>query len=928
MIAQTEAIELVSPPEKLDFAGFSENFRKECVEGSGIDPELYDEAIEIVADIEQADGGEPYYAIHEALGWRQDRIVRFGHQCRPTNYAALFRNEGGRVWQAKLASPLSDEKGKPRKYESPTWEIAGGARAYFPPIPDSIREKISRRWGVPVPFDCNFWEWVARFPLIPICLTEGGKKALSLLSEGVVAIALYGVNAGLQSKNKEGLAIEPTLIPDLHHLFFGANRQVSLGFDQDSKKETRDKVNAAIRKLGGCLENKYGATTRILRWDPEEGKGIDDFLVGGGSLQNLLATSKLGNFSRGDECTSKNKKLLKFFEEEYRERLKFNTMSQKVELDSKEICLDDFFLEIAEEFDIDLSEAKAARLAVRLARKQSYSPVRDYLDALPDGDSEFLDTLAERYLGNSDPFCALLLRRTLIAAVARIYDPGCQHDAITILHGGQGWKKSSFWRTLASAKYFDDTMADATEKDEKLKLIRYWILEYSEFQSAFRRKDIDQMKSFITCRKDSLRKPYGRDMEDFPRTCLLVGSTNEAEFLRDATGERRFWVIPISGEIPLELVESERDSIWAAAKSAYFSADAATRRWWLEREEIRTLEDSTARFKTVDPWEEEIDSAIADLTSIPCAELWEKVGVEPRNRDRKLAARIAGIMRQRGWTNEGAKGAKGKRLWRKVENNNEKSFDKNNATYATQEPNPLRIGDLVGGVTGGATGGATPSPATHKEELAQEPTQPGGAGGVTQKVTPPSESPSLQEIEPNSPGWRENKLFEKTEKVENTDCTAIAKDNAGNFFSVPRNLEGNLDLVEFPFKRQLLPIGTLVRVCASGWIRKVTSHFPSEEGFSSLEGLAYFYGPMDPAEYEVLGERDLLTQKSTIRLKAKYHEKQLAACAKAKEYFDPKWTFGIDSIDARMLHCHRNGSGKGKKKWSFTPAMVEVIRIS
>jgi predicted P-loop ATPase len=141
-----------------------------------------------------------------------------------------------------------------------------------------------------------------------------------------------------------------------------------------------------------------------------------------------------------------------------------------------------------------------------------------------------LESLAERYFGTQDPFHAILLKRTLIAAVARAFKPGCKVDTMCILQGGQGALKSTFWQTLAGEAWFTDNLSEASEKDEKLKLRRYWILEFSEFETVYKRKDVEQLKAFLSSRIDSLRRPYGRSLEDFPRTSIFVGSTNRQEF--------------------------------------------------------------------------------------------------------------------------------------------------------------------------------------------------------------------------------------------------------------------------------------------------------------------------------------------------------------------------------------------------------------
>jgi Domain of unknown function (DUF3854) len=169
---------------------FTQNVQREVIQGSAIAPSLYESGMQILTDTILQAGGDVSYPIHEALNWR---VTRFGRQVRQTQYAAIFQNEDQSCWQAKLYQPIWDQsQQKARKYETP---MGAGARAYFPSIPLAIRQKIADRYGMAVPKAGSFWQWVT-YANIPIVLTEGAKKALSLMSQGYVAIALYGVNGG------------------------------------------------------------------------------------------------------------------------------------------------------------------------------------------------------------------------------------------------------------------------------------------------------------------------------------------------------------------------------------------------------------------------------------------------------------------------------------------------------------------------------------------------------------------------------------------------------------------------------------------------------------------------------------------------------------------------------------------------------------
>jgi hypothetical protein len=254
---------------------FEQLIAQECIQGSAIAPDLFKSAVHVVQDTEVHDGGEASYPIHGALNWR---MSRFGRQARVEQQAALFTNEDETCWQAKLWDPVWDkDKQKPRKYETP---VGAGSRAFFPAVPESIRDRIGQRYGLTVPQTGSFWDWVRR-SAVPIVITEGGKKALALLSQGYVAIALYGVNGGYRSKDSLGNPCAPYVIPDLTP-YVQPGRSILLAFDQDTATVTRQRVNLALARFSKLLGDGE-AVVRIVTWDNAIAKGADDLIVTAGA---------------------------------------------------------------------------------------------------------------------------------------------------------------------------------------------------------------------------------------------------------------------------------------------------------------------------------------------------------------------------------------------------------------------------------------------------------------------------------------------------------------------------------------------------------------------------------------------------------------------------------------------------------------------
>ena len=214
---------------------------------------------------------------------------------------------------------------------------------------------------------------------------------------------------------------------------------------------------------------------------------------------------------------------------------------------------------------------KDALLAV-VSSDRVYHPVKEYLAGLKWDGKERVDTLLIDYFGAADtPYVRAVIRKTLVAAVARIFEPGKKFDSILVLNGPQGKGKSTFFSILGM-KWFSDSLsiADMRDKTAAEKLQGYWILEISEM-NGIKKTDVETVKSFVSRQDDKFRQAYGVNVESHPRSCIIVGSTNsESGFLRDVTGNRRFWPVHVPGtgkHRPWEM--EDVDQIWAEALELY-----------------------------------------------------------------------------------------------------------------------------------------------------------------------------------------------------------------------------------------------------------------------------------------------------------------------------------------------------------------------
>lgn len=210
---------------------------------------------------------------------------------------------------------------------------------------------------------------------------------------------------------------------------------------------------------------------------------------------------------------------------------------------------------------------KDALLAVT-SSERIHHPIKDYLSTLTWDGTSRIDSLLIDYLGAEDcDYVRAVTRKTLVAAIARIYKPGTKFDSILVLNGAQGMGKSTLFALLGK-QWFSDSLSIADMKDKTApeKLQGYWLLEISEL-TGMKKVDVETVKSFITRTDDKFRQAYGVSVESHPRSCVIVGTTNsDGGFLRDITGNRRFWPVRVSGNSkyrPWEL--RDVDQIWAEA---------------------------------------------------------------------------------------------------------------------------------------------------------------------------------------------------------------------------------------------------------------------------------------------------------------------------------------------------------------------------
>lgn len=228
------------------------------------------------------------------------------------------------------------------------------------------------------------------------------------------------------------------------------------------------------------------------------------------------------------------------------------------------------------------SPAKVNDALAIAQERHKFHPIRDYLDGLKWDKAPRLNRVFIEYLGAEDcDYTETVTRKALAAAVARVYHPGIKFDYMLTLIGPQGIGKSLILKMLGQ-RWFSDSITTVLGKEAYEQLQGAWIIEMAEL-TATRKAEVESIKQFISKQEDIYRVAYGRRASRFPRQCVFFGTTNDQEFLRDKTGNRRFWPVEV-GKIKKslwkDLTKEEIDQIWAEAKTAWEKGE----KLWLDPE--------------------------------------------------------------------------------------------------------------------------------------------------------------------------------------------------------------------------------------------------------------------------------------------------------------------------------------------------------
>ena len=269
---------------------------------------------------------------------------------------------------------------------------------------------------------------------------------------------------------------------------------------------------------------------------------------------------------------------------------------------------------------LPMSKEIAEQAIQVVAHRLKFHPMQDWMHSLEWDGVERIDHWLHDMLGvemegidpddeGLDQYVRQVGSKWLISAVARVMQPGCKADHMLVLEGDQGAGKSTAVRYLAGEQFFSDSLSDIKDKDSMMELQGVWIIELAELDHL-KRTESTAMKAWMTKVKDRFRPPFGKTVQDFPRQCVFVGTVNGSSYLKDDTGNRRYWPVKV-GDIDLQAIKENREQLWAEAFFRYQSGE----NWYLDADDVIGLakRQQLERIES-DPWEAELERWLVEQT--------------------------------------------------------------------------------------------------------------------------------------------------------------------------------------------------------------------------------------------------------------------------------------------------------------------------
>lgn len=438
--------------------------------------------------------------------------------------------------------------------------------------------------------------------------TDASTSALQRLRTLVEGVTDHGATEADQSRLWEAYVLH--LGDDAVHLhgpdvaaMLPVLRSVGRGWGQrvDEVRRAAREARRAARELE-VLEGGPAFDAEPEVWDKLQRRSTDEGEVARAHVLNAMTILREDTRWRG--------------------RVRFNAFTLRPEFKGEPFADHDvtsFQAWCINSYGVDFGVTNARNAMLRVARDEAntYHPVRDYLGSLTWDGKDRLDFLLPDYFQTEDePLNRILGRRWLIGCVARVMDPGCQLDTVLVLEGKQGQFKSTGIRVLAGDGWYRDTRLDPHSKDMYSAIQGAWLYEIPEFEQWLGWREQSVIKAIITSRRDVYRRAYAAFEDEQPRQCVFVGTTNQAQYLQDETGSRRFWPARLEAPVRVEELRRDRDQLWAEAVHRYNGGE----QWHLTEEEGQHLADASSEREVERPQEVAIARWAADKTGFTTLE--------------------------------------------------------------------------------------------------------------------------------------------------------------------------------------------------------------------------------------------------------------------------------------------------------------------
>lgn len=451
--------------------------------------------------------------------------------------------------------------------------------------------------------------------------------------------AMTNADLGWEEWNKRGMAIWAATSGSQ------AGRELWHAWSKKSKKYDSAETDDRWRRFMKSPPTELGAGTVFFNADKDTPKWRADFLK-----EHFFCTNKGKPVAKSQVNTVKALKLLgiTLHYDAFADRLIVKGLAGFNLLD--DAAVERLWLLIDERFGF-LAPTELFRTVVSdAARRNAFHPVRDYLDSLKwDGKARLDRWLINYGKAKDSEYVRAVSAITLIAAVRRVRQPGCKFDEMLTLEGKQGVDKSKALEALAvrSGWFSDDLPLGSDGKRVIEQTQGRWIIEAGEL-SGMRKADIEHLKATLSRQADRARLAYGRQSTERLRQFIIVGTTNNERYLKDLTGNRRFWPVAVEG-FDVEKLRADRDQLWAeaAAREAGGESIRLDPKLWndaAQEQSERTIDE---------PWIDIVASRLGDREGkLLAADAWTLVGITHGQQTQEHNARLGTAMRKLGWTRD------------------------------------------------------------------------------------------------------------------------------------------------------------------------------------------------------------------------------------------------------------------------------------